>query len=416
MVPFFISSGYFTEHVVPREMGLKKGLNRKEGRRIFYTEPVGTHPAMTQVLLHRAESAIEGPCRLARNEARMEPSDVSLFIVGHGTTENENSAAAIHAQVEAIQNLGHFAEVQPAFMEEDPSHKTILVRAAKEKIVVVPFFISDGLHSREDIPCDIGFVKRGESWENPVRFRGKTLWYTRAVGSDPRMVDVILERVREMQNSELRTRNEALMHAAHRAIQEEAAKRKNLLLGELWIAVDSTGRFSIRHESDRARSAGELKILQTAKDADEVARLDESGRFRPLKSAATLKQGWIMAGLDGTALAETLEILYPAAVVHWHQQKTGTLRVRSYRETAERQTGIYEVTKTLSDRQVEAAEKRCCVDRRCLKKIVWTIDGHLPLPNARRLTPDAMPCPEPCSLFMSEARRVLKLKPEPTSE
>ena len=193
VVPFFISSGYYTEQLVPREMEIKQGINRRGDRKIFYTEPVGTHPRMTEVLLHQAESALSG--------SGVDASDVSLFIVGHGTEKNQNSSAAVHQQVAAIRRLGKFAEVQPAFMEEEPTHKTILARAKSEKVLIVPFFISDGPHSRQDIPADIGLTRRGEEWENPVSLGGKKVWYTRSVGSDPRMVDVILERVKQAEES-----------------------------------------------------------------------------------------------------------------------------------------------------------------------------------------------------------------------
>lgn len=189
VIPFFISSGYYTEELVPREMGIQKGMNRRADRTIHYCEPVGTHPRMTEVLLHQAESALRG--------TSIDPAEVSLFIVGHGTEKNKNSSAPIHHQVAEIRRLGRFGEVQPALMEEEPTHKTILARAKFQKVLIIPFFISDGPHSRQDIPADIGLARRGEEWENPVSVGGKMVWYTRSVGSDERMVDVILERVKQ---------------------------------------------------------------------------------------------------------------------------------------------------------------------------------------------------------------------------
>ena len=419
VVPFFISSGYFTEQVVPREMELMPGLNLRGDRRVFYVEPVGTHATMTEVLLHRAETALEG--------SGVAPSDVSLFIVGHGTSENENSSAAVHAQVTAIGQLRRFAQVEAALMEEEPSHKTILSRASRPNVVIVPFFISDGLHSREDIPCDIGFMKRGESWKNPVRFQGKTLWYTRAAGLDPRMTDVILERVREVQNPEARTHsprrrslvgNPEFIHTAYRAFLKEVTSKKALLFGQLWITSERGKIFSIRHEQDRSTPDGSLKIHASPFDNFDIGRLTADGKFRPLKSAATLPAGWTMPNLNPEVAMEALEFIYPAAVVHWYRQKNGALHVRSYRETAERQSGLYEVTKKLTDRQVNEAIKRCCIDRLCMKEICWPIEAGKPVRtlDIGHGTLDSIPCPEPCSLLMSDARRVLKLKPEPPAE
>src|SRR5947208_1984085 len=78
-------------------------------------------------------------------------------------------------------------------------------------IVMVPFFISDGLHSYEDIPVMLGEpepevrdrLNRGQlTWRNPTEKNGKLVWYTRAIGSEPHLADVILERVREAARGE----------------------------------------------------------------------------------------------------------------------------------------------------------------------------------------------------------------------
>ena len=68
------------------------------------------------------------------------------------------------------------------------------------------FFISDGLHVREDIPVLLGAPQRvvrqrhesGQpTWRNPTEVNGKRVWYSTSVGSDPHLADVVLERVRE---------------------------------------------------------------------------------------------------------------------------------------------------------------------------------------------------------------------------
>ncbi|HUR45292.1 MAG TPA: CbiX/SirB N-terminal domain-containing protein, partial [Candidatus Saccharimonadales bacterium] len=61
IVPLFISEGYFTEEVIPRELGfldagkIKFNRNRRQGdQTLYYCGPVGTHDSMTDVLLARA--------------------------------------------------------------------------------------------------------------------------------------------------------------------------------------------------------------------------------------------------------------------------------------------------------------------------------------------------------------------------
>jgi sirohydrochlorin cobaltochelatase len=210
IVPLFISEGYFTEEVIPRELGFcgrdETNFSRVQQRgaqTLHYCGPVGTHASMTAVVLARASGIVEQfPFPRAPR-----PAETALFIAGHGTGNNENSRKAIEAQVELIRSRGLYAEVHAAFMEEEPRVGDCYRVAGAKNIVMVPFFISDGLHSNEDIPVMLGAPKKvveerlkgGQpTWRNPTEREGKRLWYTASIGSEPHIVDVILERVREV--------------------------------------------------------------------------------------------------------------------------------------------------------------------------------------------------------------------------
>src|SRR5437762_13593041 len=55
VVPNFISEGYFTQTVIPRELELNgKTTKRANGQVWNYCEPVGNHPLMTELLVQRA--------------------------------------------------------------------------------------------------------------------------------------------------------------------------------------------------------------------------------------------------------------------------------------------------------------------------------------------------------------------------
>jgi len=208
IVPIFISEGYFTEEVIPRELGLcsrEKDFPRVQqrgGQTLHYCGPVGTHESMTGVLLCRARQVVEQHPfpRAAR------PAETTLFIAGHGTGNNENSRKAIERQVELLRALNLYAAVHPVFLEEEPRIADCYTLARTRNIVMVPFFISDGLHSYEEIPVLLGEAERvvqkryqeGQpTWRNPTEKRGKRLWYSASIGNEPHLAEVILERVRE---------------------------------------------------------------------------------------------------------------------------------------------------------------------------------------------------------------------------
>src|SRR5436853_1432656 len=79
VVPNFISEGYFTQTVVPRELELNGRITERSTGQIWkYCEPVGNHPMMTELLLKRAKQVAPDALR----------ADTSLLIVAHGTDLN----------------------------------------------------------------------------------------------------------------------------------------------------------------------------------------------------------------------------------------------------------------------------------------------------------------------------------------
>ena len=203
IVPLFISEGYFAGQVIPEALGFGTGRVRAHGRgRAYYCQPVGTHDRMTEVVLARAAKVT----RQFPFPRAPKPAETTLFIAGHGTEKNAGSRQAIERQVKRIREQKLYADVQPVFMEEDPRIGECHALARTRHCVVVPFFISDGLHVVEDIPVLLGEPERlvksrlaaGQpAWRNPTEMRGKLFWYAGSVGMEPGMTEVILERVRE---------------------------------------------------------------------------------------------------------------------------------------------------------------------------------------------------------------------------
>ena len=191
VVPNFISEGYFTEIVIPRELELDGPVTRRSGKIIKYCEPVGNDPRMIDLLLHRAHVAAP----------HVPPEQTSLLIVGHGTSLNDKSAVAAKHQARAIREKGSYAEVSEAYMEEAPFIADWRKNSSQPNVVVVPFFIADGLHSYQDIPVLLGIESEPTAAasqqeifrRNPYRLDGRLLYYASAIGTDPLMADIILD-------------------------------------------------------------------------------------------------------------------------------------------------------------------------------------------------------------------------------
>lgn len=205
IVPLFISEGYFSTEIIPKELGFDYPHNLSlvtHRASLFYCPPVGSHDLMTTVILARAKEVAENfPFPRAPKN-----SDTTLLIAGHGTERNANSRKAVERQAELIRALKIFADVGAVFMEESPFIKGCHETVKTKNLIVVPFFISDGLHAVEDIPVLLGepekIVKErlaaGQpTWRNPTERGGKLIWYASSVGTEPLLAEVILQRVRE---------------------------------------------------------------------------------------------------------------------------------------------------------------------------------------------------------------------------
>jgi sirohydrochlorin cobaltochelatase len=156
---------------------------------------------MTELLLKRARDVA----------AAVDPAETSLLIVAHGTDLNENSAVAAKREAEKIRALGKYAAVLNVYMEEPPLVSDWRKLTETPNVIVVPFFISDGLHSYEDIPRLLGMVvtavvDRGQSEsaspatahgeifrQNPYAIDGRKLFYAPSIGTDPGFADIIIE-------------------------------------------------------------------------------------------------------------------------------------------------------------------------------------------------------------------------------
>ncbi|WP_435318230.1 CbiX/SirB N-terminal domain-containing protein [Haloarchaeobius sp. TZWSO28] len=206
VVPMFISEGYFTEQVIPRELRLdgwdpakwdSDGTSASQAtlhaedvdKTIHYCGPVGTHDAMSDVIVKRAET-VTGDTTVG--------DGFGLAVVGHGTERNENSAKAIEYHADRIRDMGRFDEVQALYMDEEPEVDDVTDYFESEDIVVVPLFIADGYHTQEDIPEDMGLTDDyRKGWDTPAEVDGHRIWYAGAVGTEALMADVVLERAQE---------------------------------------------------------------------------------------------------------------------------------------------------------------------------------------------------------------------------
>ena len=171
-VPVFISNGYFTRTVIPRELRLDGAVTVRDGQRIVCTSPVGADPSLADVIVERALEAGAGP-------------QDAIAVLGHGTRRDSESERNVIAMAERVRSMGRFAEAGAVFLDQEPGMLGLLETFAAGTVVVVPLFIADGWHVGQTIPEDLALdgaeTRRG----------GRIVRYARPVGTHASVANVI---------------------------------------------------------------------------------------------------------------------------------------------------------------------------------------------------------------------------------
>ena len=117
------------------------------------------------------------------------------------------------------------------------------------------------------------------------------------------------------------------------------------------------------------------KSFRNAEEAIEIAKYDDAGNYRPLKTAPNLRHGWRMELGTPEELKRALDHFYPGRVAIFAAWQRGQLRTTSLRETLDRQSGMYRIAANISDAQIDDLVAHFCRSNGgCLRTILWKRD------------------------------------------
>lgn len=195
-------------------------------------------------------------------------------------------------------------------------------------------------------------------------------------------------------------------------------------MGQIEIRAHGAG-FDICHADDAARD--DLQPYLSPDDAIELAKFDDAGNYRSLKTAPNLRHGWRLELTDLGALERALDFFYPGRLAVLACWESNRLTTTPLRETLNRQTGMYRVAAKMSDVAIDELVGSFCRSRDgqpgCLRTILWARDPsgarpslRLPLDKFiapldqtgrdRKIIP--LLCQEACNLLVAAARGVVK--------
>ena len=216
--------------------------------------------------------------------------------------------------------------------------------------------------------------------------------------------------------------------------------------GQILVTKREGSGFVLSHRDDA--SLDRLQTYHDVENAIEIAKYDDAGHYRPLKTAPNLRRGWRLELAGVAELRRALDCFYPSRLAVFAAWRSGSLKTTALRDTLDRQSGMYRVAAKISDEQInDLVADFCRSDRGCLRTILWKRDPNgaiasTKLPNekfnpawdqamappaqvgtsrcdvrtAQRAVPTshsvaaAVPllCQEACNLLVAECRKVVK--------
>jgi sirohydrochlorin cobaltochelatase len=398
VVPLFTAQGYFTQTVIPTEMGLTGAITERDGRIIRYTRTPGENPVFFEIVEQRVKQALQ--------VLKSPPEETAVAIIGHSTRINSDSRKAAEAQAAHIRTLGLANQVEAVFLDDSPSIADIYTLTNAFNLIAVPYFMARGSHTTIDVPRELGLVTRNL----PELVNGRKVYYTRPIGEN--LSGVILELAREVGTpiipDEMRivpwmgweSFPKAGKTALNRALLKSAMKNQSLLIGQLHI----NGLL------DNEKNPGSQIEYVISVDGRQSAEVDghhfgalrtffRDNPFRSLSTSNQLRQDWSIRTASLEMVYAVIETIYPGVIADWAKHREGTFRANTLVQTVARQTGQYRQLEQLTPAQTQTIVKQVCTN--CVRHPTWF---HGASPS------DAIPCPEPCNFWLSAAVKELNEK------
>jgi len=184
IVPYFLYPGKKVKAAVNDAIKLQSLTNVK----FVISKPMSMHKTMSELVENRVKSALE------KNTISLPSNQVDVMIIGHGS-KDPNAQRSIQYVVDNLTNT--YRNISHCFLEiEDPNIQQGIEKCQKnnpEVLVIVFYFLHKGAHVKRDIYEDL----------NPAIEKSnlKKVLITEHIGTDEKMIDLILERAREVEHA-----------------------------------------------------------------------------------------------------------------------------------------------------------------------------------------------------------------------
>ena len=184
IVPYFLYPGKKVKIAVADAMKYQKDTKIK----FVVSKPMTMHKTLVDLVDNRIDSALK------ENQVLLAKDSVDVLIIGHGS-KDPNAKISIDYIVDSLKNS--YRNVDRCFLEiEEPNIEQGIQSCQKNKpevLVIVFYFLHEGAHVKTDINNDLKPALEKSNLNK--------VCITKHLGADEKMIDLILERAREVEDA-----------------------------------------------------------------------------------------------------------------------------------------------------------------------------------------------------------------------
>ena len=142
IVPVMTSEGYYLKKL-PSKFAENISCNQHH---VTMTPVIGVHPSIPTRSAQRIS--------FLSREHKLAESETTVAIIGHGTRRNKNSGVSTIELTEKLRESfsGTGLKFKTGFLDQDPEACLIAQEIETPNTLIIPFLISRGPHTTEDVP------------------------------------------------------------------------------------------------------------------------------------------------------------------------------------------------------------------------------------------------------------------------
>ena len=182
IVPYFLYPGKKVKLAVNKAIE----MTRKTKMMIQISKPITLHKSLLDIVHAKVDDTT------SKNKINLSKKETDVLLIGHGS-KDPNAKTSLQYVVDGLKDT--YRNVSHCWLEiEEPNIKKGIDFCAKNNpnaLIIVPYFLHRGAHVKRDIYEDL----------NPAMAESgiKNIFITDHLGTDERLIDLVIERAREVE-------------------------------------------------------------------------------------------------------------------------------------------------------------------------------------------------------------------------